>query len=213
MTINERTLNEGTLDDGTPKEGTIKKLGGKRPGAGRPKGSGQYQEKTYPMRLPSSLLPEIKQLLSRYRRGEKLTENVSAADNIIFAPQQFPLYESRVSAGFPSPADDYIEAKLDLNQYLVKHPAATFFVRVEGDSMIGAGIFPEDILVVDRSLTPKDGKIVIAVINGELTVKRLKQARNKVVLMPENDAFSPIEITEEMNFSIWGVVTAVVHSV
>lgn len=124
----------------------------------------------------------------------------------------FPFYATRVAAGFPSPADDYLESKLDLNQYLVKHPAATFFVRVEGESMLGAGIHPDDILVVDRSLKPTDGKIVIAVVNGELTVKRLKIGPNSVTLLPENPRYPAIPITEEMNFSIWGVVTNVIHS-
>lgn len=125
----------------------------------------------------------------------------------------FPLFSSKVAAGFPSPADDYIEAKLDLNQYLVKRPAATFFVRVEGESMIKAGIHPDDILVVDRSVKPTHGKIVIAVLNGELTVKRLKIAGQAITLLPENDRYSPIPITEEMNFTVWGVVTNVIHTV
>lgn len=126
---------------------------------------------------------------------------------------KLPLYSTRVPAGFPSPADDYIEAKLDLNEHLIKHPAATFFVRVEGNSMIGAGIHENDILIVDRSLKPTDGKVVIAVINGELTVKRLKLAQDKIFLIPENDFFTPIEINEEMDFTIWGVVTSVIHHV
>jgi len=126
---------------------------------------------------------------------------------------KLPLYSTRVAAGFPSPADDYIEARLDLNEHLIKHPAATFFVRVEGNSMIGAGIHENDILIVDRSIKPTDGKVVIAVINGELTVKRLKLAQNKVFLLPENDLFAAIEINEEMEFNIWGVVTNVIHSV
>lgn len=123
----------------------------------------------------------------------------------------FPLYASKVSAGFPSPADDYLELNLNLNQHLVKHPAATFFVRVEGDSMVGAGIHPGDLLIVDRSLRPIDGKIIIAVLNGDLTVKRLKIKDGKYTLVPENKNFTPILVTEEMNFSIWGVVTSMIH--
>ncbi len=123
-----------------------------------------------------------------------------------------PLYAARVAAGFPSPADDYIEGKLDLNQHLVKHPAATFFVRVEGDSMIGAGIHSGDILVVDRSLKPCHGKIVIAVLNGELTVKRLEQRKGILRLLPENNSYPAVEITAAMDFMIWGVVTNVIHS-
>ncbi len=123
-----------------------------------------------------------------------------------------PLYSARVAAGFPSPADDYIEGKLDLNEHLVKHPAATFFVRVEGDSMIGAGIHSGDILVVDRSLKPCHGKIVIAVLDGELTVKRLEQRKGILRLLPENKSYPIVEITDAMDFMIWGVVTNVIHS-
>jgi DNA polymerase V len=123
-----------------------------------------------------------------------------------------PLFMVPVTAGFPSPADDYVEGKLDLNDYLVKHPAATFFVRVAGDSMIGAGIHPGDILVVDRSLEPTDKRVVIAVVNGELTVKRLKLRQGVVALMAENDAYPPLEIHGDMDFEIWGVVTSVIHA-
>lgn len=115
------------------------------------------------------------------------------------------LYGAKVSAGFPSPAGDFLEGKLDLNEHLIKNPPATFFVRVSGDSMIGAGIYPDDILVVDRSEEPKSGKIVIAVIDGELTVKRLKQGRDGVWLLPENPSYAPIAITAEMAFQVWGV--------
>ncbi len=124
-----------------------------------------------------------------------------------------PIYMATVEAGFPSPADDYIEGSLDLNRHLVKHPAATFFVRVSGDSMINAGIHPEDILIVDRSLEPADKKIVIAVIDGELTVKRLRYRGDRVFLEPENDDYQPIRITEDKAFEIWGVITNVIHKV
>jgi len=117
-----------------------------------------------------------------------------------------------VPAGFPSPAEDYIEGKLDLNKHLIKHPAATFFVRVTGDSMINAGIHPGDILIVDRSLDPADKKVVIAVVDGELTVKRIRMIQDKIVLMPENANYEPLRIKEEMSFEIWGVVTNVIHS-
>jgi DNA polymerase V len=123
-----------------------------------------------------------------------------------------PLFLVPVSAGFPSPADDYLEGKLDLNQYLVKHPAATFFVRVTGDSMIGAGIHSGDLLIVDRSLEPKDGNVVIAVLDGELTVKRIERHDGKLFLAPENKDYPLIPVTEEQFFQVWGVVTNVVHS-
>ncbi len=124
-----------------------------------------------------------------------------------------PFFMSAVEAGFPSPAEDYIEGSLDLNKHLIKHPAATFFVRVSGDSMINAGIYPGDILIVDRSLEATDKKIVIAVIDGELTVKRLKYRDDLLFLEPENDAYLPIKITKEMSFEVWGVVSNVIHKV
>ncbi|HEX8636141.1 MAG TPA: translesion error-prone DNA polymerase V autoproteolytic subunit [Pyrinomonadaceae bacterium] len=123
-----------------------------------------------------------------------------------------PLFLASVSAGFPSPAEDYIEGRLDLNRHLIKHPAATFFVRVAGDSMIGAGIHPGDILVVDRALEPQHSNVVIAVIDGELTVKRISQRGGKIFLVPDNQAYEPLEILEEMEFEVWGVVTSVIHN-
>ena len=126
-------------------------------------------------------------------------------------PQTFPLYSSKVSAGFPSPADDNLERSLDLNSYLIKRPAATFFVRVNGDSMINAGINDNDILVVDRSIKPAHGKVIIAVLDGQMTVKRLYKRSGKIILMPENDLYKPIEIEDHMNMEIWGVVTSSVH--
>jgi DNA polymerase V len=122
------------------------------------------------------------------------------------------LFLERVSAGFPSPADDYTEGRLDLNQHLVKHPAATFFVRASGDSMLGAGIHPGDILVVDRSLDPANNSVVIAAVNGDLTVKRLVKTENALLLAPDNERYRPIEIREGMDFEVWGVVTAVIHA-
>jgi DNA polymerase V len=122
-----------------------------------------------------------------------------------------PLFMVPVSAGFPSPAEDYIEGSLDLNKHLIKHPAATFFVKVTGDSMINAGIHPGDILIVDRSLEPCHNKVVIAVLNGELTVKRLKIKNSCICLEPENINYSSIEIVKETDFEIWGVVTNVIH--
>jgi DNA polymerase V len=138
--------------------------------------------------------------------------------NKIYIPEQtteifLPLYMTSIEAGFPSPADDYIEGKLDLNEHLIKHPAATFFVRVSGESMIKAGIFPGDILIVDRSLEAVNKKIVIAVLDGELTVKRLRIRSGRPSLEPENDRYTPIEIKPDMAFEIWGVVTNVIHKV
>ena len=122
-----------------------------------------------------------------------------------------PMAESSVPAGFPSPADDFIANRLDLNEHLILHPAATFFVRVAGDSMIGAGITDGDILIVDRSLEPTDGRVVIAVISGELVVKRLRRTEKGWLLLAENDGYPPIEVGEEGEFEVWGVVTNVIH--
>jgi len=123
-----------------------------------------------------------------------------------------PLFSTPVKAGFPSPADDHIEQKLDLNNYLIKHPAATFFVRVEGSSMKNAGISPGDILIVDRALPPEDGKIIIAILDGEFTVKRIRVRNKKLFLIPENPRYSPVEVTEEMDFQVWGIVTYTIHA-
>jgi DNA polymerase V len=122
-----------------------------------------------------------------------------------------PLYLASVPAGFPSPAEDYVDKKLDLNEHLVRHPAATFFVRVHGHSMADAGISPGDILVVDRAVTARNGSIVIAAVDGELTVKRLKNSRGRIVLAPENPEFAPTEIGPEQSFEVWGVVTYIIH--
>ena len=171
-----------------------KRHGGRREGSGRPPGSGKFGEPTIPLRIPKSLYKYVVQAIQG--NGFKI-----------------PLYSSRVQAGFPSPADDYIEAKLDLNEYLIKNPASTFLVKATGDSMIGAGIQEGSILVVDRSIEAKDGCIVIAAINGELTVKRLKKRGKECSLMPENPKYKPIKITEEMDGTIWGVVTTTIYDV
>ena len=168
--------------------------GGARPGAGRPKGQGPYGEATKPVRIPVSM---VDQVLTFIQKGHK----------------PLPLFSCSVAAGFPSPADDHLEGSLDLNEHLIRHPAATFFVRVSGDSMIKAGIHEDDILVVDRSIEPRNGKIIIAAVEGQLTVKRLNRTKGKTLLMPENDAYAPIEIADDNDMVIWGVVTSVIHQV
>jgi DNA polymerase V len=122
-----------------------------------------------------------------------------------------PLFGHKIAAGFPSPADDYVEDRIDLNQHLIRHKEATFFLRVKGESMLSAGIHDGDLLVVDRALDPVDGKIVIAVLDGELTVKRLERRKGKIRLLPENPAFPPLEVKNEQDLVIWGVVTHVIH--
>ena len=117
-----------------------------------------------------------------------------------------PFFLARVPAGFPSPADDYLESELDLNELLIQHPAATFYVRLAGDSMVNAGLFDGDILVVDRAEQASHGRIVVAVIDGEMTVKRLYSQSGRVELRAENPAYRPIIFDEGRELTIWGVV-------
>jgi DNA polymerase V len=185
--------------------------GGKREGAGRPAGTGKYGEKTKAVRLPISIADEI--LTSLQQSPEKPEIVVDS----IFKPDgqtryRVPLYLNPIAAGLPAVTDDYIEGKIDLNRHLIKHPESTFLVRVTGESMKDAGIHPNDLLVVDRAIEPISGKVVIAVVDGELTVKRLRKHRDRLWLMPENPEYPPIEINENMELHIWGVVTNVIHA-
>ncbi|MEI8341654.1 MAG: translesion error-prone DNA polymerase V autoproteolytic subunit [Verrucomicrobiota bacterium] len=124
---------------------------------------------------------------------------------------RIPLFSTPVQAGFPSPADDHMDKALDLNEHLVSNPASTFFVKAKGDSMKDAGIMSGDIMIVDKSVSPKDKQIVVAMLDGEFTVKRLRRKSGQVFLVAENNAFPPIEITSEQELVIWGVVTFVIH--
>jgi len=165
--------------------------GGARKGAGRP----QKAEKTTPLRIPE--------------RMKKAVLSFIAANGY-----KIPLYGSSVAAGsLTAAADDHIEANLDLSELLVRNPADTFLVRALGESMLNAGIQSDDILVVDKSIEPTSGKIVIAAVDGHLTVKRLQKTKSTLYLMPENTAFSPIEISAENDIHILGVVTNVIHTV
>jgi DNA polymerase V len=133
-----------------------------------------------------------------------------------FSPDEFkaleiPVSSDAVPAGFPSPAEDYLDKKLDLNEHLIKRPSSTFFIRVSGTSMTGAGIHDGDLLIVDRSVPAEDNKVVIGVVNGEFTVKRISKKGQKIFLQPENPQFKAIEIMPGMDFSIWGVVIYVIH--
>lgn len=130
--------------------------------------------------------------------------------------QSNSLFGSPIHAGFPSPADDYIENTLDLNSLLITHPAATFFVRVEGDSMVDAHILSGDILVVDRSMEAYNNAIIIAFLQGEFTVKRIfygEKFKPYPYLIAENKKYKTIKITQEMDFQVWGVVTSVIHRI
>jgi DNA polymerase V len=162
-------------------------------GAGRPKGTGKFGVETTPLRVPTHLLNEVKAFI----QADKIT---------------CPLYASSVKAGFPSPAEDYAEQHLDLNTYLVHHPSSTFFLRVSGDSMMDAGIFNGDLLIVDRSLEATSGKIVIAAVNGELTVKRLQKTPQGIFLMAENPEYAPIALKDSDHIQIWGVVIYTIHA-
>ena len=133
--------------------------------------------------------------------------------NVPSQPLRIPLYLSRVPAGSFSPAEDYLEGELDFNEYLVRHPKATFCFRVQGDSMTGAGIFSGDLIVVDRAITPLSGHVVLAKLGGEVVCKRLKKTANKIYLCPENPAYKAMEIPPDTEgFELAGVVTHSIHS-
>lgn len=169
--------------------------GGARKGAGRPAGKGPHGEATKPLRVPVSMVDSVVAFVAK--KGYKI-----------------PLYSSNVQAGGPAPADDYIDDIVDLNAYLIRQPIDTFMVRAAGESMLGAGIFPGDVLIVDRGIKVANGKIVVAAVDGQLTVKRFdKDKSGTVSLLPENPQFDPIVLTEGNELVIWGVVTNVIHEV
>ena len=124
---------------------------------------------------------------------------------------RLPLFSATVEAGFPSPADDHLERAIDLNEELIRNPEATFFVRVNGESMRDAGIHSRDILVIDRSVTPADKQIVVAMIDGEFTVKRFRRRGDRITLEAENPSFQSIEVGEDQELTIWGAVTFIIH--
>lgn len=187
--------------------------GGRRAGAGR---KPKYGEPLAVVRVPESakaVVVDLVQRLAENRDAEptwpEYLKPVPLAEN----PTSFkvPLFGHTVRAGFPSPADDYVADTLDLNEHLIHRREATFFVQASGESMLGAGIQDGDILIVDRSISPTNGRIVIATVDGEFTVKRLEKNANSVRLLPENPEFQPIEFKSEQELQIWGVVTSVIH--
>lgn len=198
--------------------------GGNRQGAGRKKGSGKFGEPTKVMRVPQSKVAAIQAWLNLQNRpNAKLLQQAPSSNQPQFDSPfiwhlpseqtefvELPLYEHKVVAGFPSPAEDYIEARLDLNEKLIRNKEATFLLSVQGDSMKDVGILDGDILVVDRSIQPQDGKIVIAALDGELTVKRLSMKSTGTWLVPENENYPPILVRESSDIVIWGVVTATI---
>lgn len=179
--------------------------GGRRPGAGRPPG-----EPTFRLRIPEGAAPNVLSFLDDYRVQRKLAPVPLAATRI----RKVPYFVAKVPAGFPSPAEQYLEESIDLNQHLIPsgHEAATYIIRVSGWSMIGAGIHDGDELVVDRAEENALGKVVVAVHNGAMTIKRLRKRAGKLVLMAENPHYPDRVIAEGDEFSIWGVVVKVLHT-
>ena len=188
------------------------KRGGIRTGAGRKIGTGKFGESTTVVRIPESQAPVIKDFLAAYQR-KKVKADIDAVTEFEWPALygtsiKLPLYSSKVSAGFPSPAEDHVEKRLDPSEFLIDQKDATFFVTIQGQSMIDVGLLPGDKAVVDRSKQASIGNIVLAVLDGEFTIKTLSRTKDGAVrLLPANKDYSPIEITEEMNFEVWGVVT------
>lgn len=186
--------------------------GGERPGAGRKAVHGP----TVTIRVPVSHKETVVALVKRMtatppaRFPSWLEVNPLAEQTL---PQSIPLMSHSVRAGFPSPADDYVEKRIDLNEELIQHREATFFLRVRGHSMVGAGIDDGDELIVDRAIKPEHGRIVVAAVDGELTVKRFYQRGGVVKLVAESQAFPDIEFKDGQEMVIWGVVTKVIKSV
>lgn len=193
---------------------SISTRGGKRQDAGRKVGSGKFNETTTPLRVPTSQAPIIKDFLAVYLRKKLITNLDSITEFELPAfdtqPIKLPLYSSKVSAGLPSPAEEHVEKRLDPSEFLIDQKDATFFVTVQGYSMMDLGLLPNDKAVVDRSKIASIGDIVLAVIDGEFTIKTLSRHKDgSIRLLPANTtgAYSPIQITESMSFEIWGVVT------
>lgn len=188
--------------------------GGKRLNAGRKTGSGKFGEPTEVLRVPSSQKSVIVNFLAAYQRKQQLEDAVDISSLMLPALQHksfnIPLFNSKVPAGLPSPADDYVERRLDPSEYLIDQADATFFVTIQGESMIEAGLIPGDKAVVDRSKIPVIGDIVLAVVDGDFTIKILNRQKNgQPRLLPANASgqYQPIEIKENTQFEVWGVVT------
>ncbi|RTZ66843.1 MAG: DNA polymerase V [Aquificaceae bacterium] len=188
----------------------INKRGGKRPNSGRKPASAPFKEKTKPIRVPISLIPSIKETLEDLKKLRKSID----IENIVPIPLEqnqlrIPLFANTVPAGSPTPTDDYIDNYLSLNDLLIKREDSSFFIRVVGLSMVDANIYPDDILIVDRSMEAVHGKVVIAILDNELTVKRLDLSGDSPVLKSENPEYPNIPVNSEL--LIWGVVTSVIH--
>lgn len=195
------------------KDNILKINGGKREGAGRKLGTGKFSEPTIVSRLPISQVPMIKDFLAAYQRKKMLESMDTVADfkmpAIDLRSIALPLFLSKVPAGFPSPAEEHIEKRLDPNDFLIDQKDATFFVTIQGYSMIDVGLMPNDVAVIDRSKIATIGDIVLALVDGEYTIKILNRKKDGTPrLLPANNtgAFAPIEIKDGMTFEVWGVV-------
>lgn len=190
--------------------------GGKRPGAGRKPGSGQAIPTTV-MRVPTSFKPVITEYLATYKvQASRPLPSLDGFSKASLKPISLarPIYSAKVSAGqsrFPSPAQDYEQETLDLNKRFISNPPATYFFEVTGDSMIGAGILPGSVAVVNASLKPKSSSIVVASVDGEWVIKRLYKRGSVVKLLSENPAYAPIEFQEGQELVIFGVVEYVIN--
>jgi len=179
---------------------------------GRPKGRNAYGESTIPIRIPKSKVTQITEYLKQSALKNS-PDTIDFYEHIrqVTVPEvsvELSLYSSKVSAGFPSPCDDHIAKRLNIHDYLIDQEDATFLVTVTGLSMRDAGLLPKDVVIVDRSKNAAIGNIILAVIDGEFTIKQLTLGKNgHPVLLPANPDFKPIEIKEGMDFEIWGVVT------
>jgi DNA polymerase V len=195
-----------------------KKVRSRSPGAGRKSGSGPFREDTTVMRVPNSQKPVITDFLEAYAKKQRLNQLKDNLDLVgeITQPAlepkslSLPLYQSKVPAGLPSPADSDVDSRIDLNRLLINHPDKTFFVTIQGESMIEAGLLPGDKAIVERDKVPSIGDIVLAMIDGEFTIKTLaKQKNGDPKLLPANSSgkYEPILILKQMQFEITGVVT------
>ena len=200
-----------------PEMSPLRSHGGPRPGAGRKPGSGVFKEPTQPIRVPVSQVPAVAAFLDAWREQAALEDDgVRTQDwrrTVPGARVFVPVMGYRVPAGVPSQSDDYVEETVDLNAHLIRkgHEAATFIVRASGWSMFGAGIQDGDEVVVDRALEPRDGSVVVAALNGELVIKRLRIRGGKPVLVSENPHYPERVVGPNETLEIWGVATRVLH--
>jgi DNA polymerase V len=177
---------------------TNKQHGGRRAGAGRRAGP-----PTKVVRLPVKLADLAREIATAKNPGD-VAEFVDVEGR---SARRAPMMAWSAACGFPSPAEDYVDRPLDFNELLIEHPAATFAIRIEGESMTGGGIFPGDIAVVDRAREPVNGSIVLALLDGAFTVKRYRTKDGAVVLQAENPSFADMALADGQSFEVWGVIT------